>query len=454
MAQIKRCLLRGKLFRQRSSSRLREGIVLGAKTNSQGGKCSPSPRNRELPVAISYAGQVPMANGDAADARGPVSARPPSYDFLVWRKSRGFGFHLSPVASATASSARPGRAAMPASASETLRAGEQVAGEAAGNKPALEEEIPVHEEFTSICGAATQIIKCGPWKNLFEKESVPRLLFLVIPGNPGFTGYYWTFIQALYCGLNRQYPVWVVSHAGHCRVPHDMEIVEDTDVKELDDVFGLCGQTEHKLNFLRKTVPQDMKLVLIGHSIGCYIALEMIKQAPELEVIRCVMLFPTIERMAQSPQGKIMTPLLCQFRYIVYMPIYLIMLLPQKIKSILVRFVLRGLKHHDESSVMASLDLANMDCVANVMYLASQEMRKVVERDSSTIKKHLKKLTFYYGATDLWCPVQYYEEMKAEFPDGDIRLCEKGIRHAFVLEASKEVAAMVTEWVQDDLARL
>ncbi|KAL8172935.1 UNVERIFIED_CONTAM: hypothetical protein K2H54_033952 [Gekko kuhli] len=64
------------------------------------------------------------------------------------------------------------------------------------------------------------------------------------------------------------------------------------------------------------------------------------------------------------------------------------------------------------------------------------------------------KLTFYYGATDLWCPVRYYEEMKAEFPDGDIRLCEKGIRHAFVLEASKEVAAMVTEWVQDDLARL
>ncbi|XP_060089452.1 lipid droplet-associated hydrolase [Heteronotia binoei] len=332
--------------------------------------------------------------------------------------------------------------------------GEQAAGEATGNKPVLEEQIQIHDEFTSICGAPTQVLKCGPWKNLFENGTVPRLLFLVIPGNPGLAGYYRTFIQALYCDLSQQYPVWVVSHAGHCKVPHDLEVVEDTDVKELDDVFGLCGQIEHKLNFLRKNVPQDMKLVLIGHSIGCYIVLEMMKQAPELEVLRCMMLFPTIERMAQSPQGRIMTPFLCQFRYLVYMPIYLMTLLPEKIKRSVVRFVLRGLKFRDEPSVMASLDLTEMDCVANVMYLASQEMRTVVKRDSSTIRQHLNKLTFYYGATDLWCPVQYYEEMKTEFPDGDIRLCEKGIRHAFVLEASKDVAAMLTEWVQDDLARL
>nr|XP_056712737.1 lipid droplet-associated hydrolase [Euleptes europaea] len=341
---------------------------------------------------------------------------------------------------------------MPVSTSEML-GGEPGAGEA-GIKPALEEQSPVHEEFASFGGAATQVLKCGPWKNLWGNANVPRLLFLVIPGNPGFAGYYRTFIQALYVGLNRQYPVWVVSHAGHCKVPHDLEIVEEADVKELDDIFGLRGQVEHKLNFLRKKVPQNMKLVLIGHSIGCYVALEMMKQAPELEVLRCMMLFPTIERMAQSPQGKLMTPLLCQLRYVLYMPIYLVTLLPEIVKSSLVRLVLRALKFHDESTIVASVDLINMNCVANVMYLASQEMRKVVERDSTTIRQHLKKLTFYYGATDQWCPVQYYEEMKMEFPDGDIRLCEKGIRHAFVLEASEEVAAMITEWLQDDLVGL
>ncbi|XP_027747657.1 lipid droplet-associated hydrolase-like isoform X4 [Empidonax traillii] len=102
-------------------------------------------------------------------------------------------------------------------------------------------------------------------------------------GNPGLAGYYRTFIQALYCGLNQQYPVWVVSHAGHCKPPSGMEMIEDTDIKELEDVFGLNGQVEHKLNFLKKNVSKDIKLVLIAHSIGCYITLEMMKRASELQ---------------------------------------------------------------------------------------------------------------------------------------------------------------------------
>ncbi|KAF7239457.1 Lipid droplet-associated hydrolase [Varanus komodoensis] len=91
---------------------------------------------------------------------------------------------------------------------------------------------------------------------------------------------------------------------------------------------------------------------------------------------------------------------------------------------------------------------------ANVMYLGSEEMRMITERNSAIIRQHLKKLTFYYGTGDRWCPVQFYEEMKMEFPDGDIRLCEKGIPHAFVSTFPKEVAEMVIDWVQDDLARL
>lgn len=52
--------------------------------------------------------------------------------------------------------------------------------------------------------------------------------FFFLAGNPGLAGYYRTFIQALYCGLNQQYPVWVVSHAGHCKPPSGMEMIEGT----------------------------------------------------------------------------------------------------------------------------------------------------------------------------------------------------------------------------------
>ncbi len=59
---------------------------------------------------------------------------------------------------------------------------------------------------------------------------------------------------------------------------------KDASVTEKEDVFGLNGQIEHKLTFLRKHVPRDTNLLLIGHSIGCYIILDMMKRDPELKV--------------------------------------------------------------------------------------------------------------------------------------------------------------------------
>lgn len=47
-----------------------------------------------------------------------------------------------------------------------------------------EEPVPLHEEFIYCCGAATHVLKCGPWKDLSNDESknLPRLLFMIIPG--------------------------------------------------------------------------------------------------------------------------------------------------------------------------------------------------------------------------------------------------------------------------------
>lgn len=53
-------------------------------------------------------------------------------------------------------------------------------------------------------------------------------------------------------------------------------------------MFGLNGQVEHKLAFIRTHVPQGTNLILVGHSIGCYIILEMMKRSPELKVCMLV----------------------------------------------------------------------------------------------------------------------------------------------------------------------
>ncbi|XP_028294410.1 lipid droplet-associated hydrolase [Gouania willdenowi] len=304
-----------------------------------------------------------------------------------------------------------------------------------------------HTHFDYCCGVATEVLKFGS----LHLRSEHKVLFLIIPGNPGVVGFYKTFMQTLHSMFEYRHPVWAVSHAGHCQPPAPMDMVEDADSAAEGDPFGLNGQIQHKLVFIRKHVPRETSLVLVGHSIGCYIILEIIKRDPELKVLKALMLFPTIERMALSPQGKLMTPLLCNFRFIAYLPLFLLSLLPEGLKARLIRAALGSIPSLDQFVVQPTVGLLSGDCAANAMYMGAQEMRKVLERDNTTIRNNLDKLIFYYGATDHWCPVQYYHDIKQDLPNGDFRLCEHGYRHAFVLDAGQEVAKMVVEWIRRDL---
>ena len=81
------------------------------------------------------------------------------------------------------------------------------------------------------------------------------------------------------------------------------------------DFCTLQGQVEHKLRYIDEFIPRQAKLVLIGHSIGCYIILHMLEQLPRDRILICPLLFPTVERMAESPKGFYFTPLLKFFRY-------------------------------------------------------------------------------------------------------------------------------------------
>ncbi|XP_034419462.1 lipid droplet-associated hydrolase isoform X4 [Cyclopterus lumpus] len=242
-------------------------------------------------------------------------------------------------------------------------------------------------DFIYCCGAITEVLKCGSC----QLHSGHKVLFLIIPGNPGVVGFYRTFIQTIHSMFGYHYPVWAVSHAGHCVPPDSMDMVEDVSSAAERDVFGLNGQIEHKLAFLRRHVPSETSLVLVGHSIGCYIILDIMKRNPKLKIIKAIMLFPTIERMAETPQGKVMTPVLCHMRYVAYLPLFLLSLLPEGLKASLIKLVFGSIRSLDHTVVQPTVGLLNGDCAVNAMYMGGQEMRKVLERDNITIKKNLEK---------------------------------------------------------------
>jgi len=50
-------------------------------------------------------------------------------------------------------------------------------------------------------------------------------------------------------------------------------------------VFTVTGQIEHKLSFINRFVPDDVKIVLIGHSIGAHVVLEMLDILPSERVL-------------------------------------------------------------------------------------------------------------------------------------------------------------------------
>lgn len=74
-------------------------------------------------------------------------------------------------------------------------------------------------------------------------------------------------------------------------------------------LYDLQQQIDHKANIIRNYVPANCRVHVIGHSFGAKVALELLKM-PELEkqIIKCYMLFPTIERIGDTRNARFIRP--------------------------------------------------------------------------------------------------------------------------------------------------
>ncbi|KAK7795977.1 hypothetical protein U0070_022696 [Myodes glareolus] len=110
----------------------------------------------------------------------------------------------------------------------------------------------------------------------------------------------------------------------------------------------------------------------------------------KINVIHSFLLFPTIERMAETPNGRIATPLLCWFRYALYATGYLLLKpCPEIIKSFIIKKALEKLNFTCEIPLKNFL---HPFCLANAAYLGSQEMMQVGKRDDEAIQELLPKV--------------------------------------------------------------
>lgn len=311
----------------------------------------------------------------------------------------------------------------------------------------LNEPQFLHQDVVPVDNIPTKVITCGRW--LDEKLPVnEKLLIIVIPGNPGAIEYYEEFVCSLYEGLQRAVPIWAVSHAGHTGLSPEQNT--GPQIGDHEEFYNLEGQIQHKIAFISQYVPADRDLILVGHSIGAYIILELFKRIPQLRVIRAFLLFPTIERMALTPQGQWMSLLVNYLKYPMLMGVYAASYLGESAQKGLVSWYLRG-RCIPECVIRAALYMFRPECVRAVVVMAKDEFETVQALDVDNIQANLKRVTFYYGATDPWCPASFCQDLKDIFPDGDVRLCQNNFHHAFVLDNGKEMAALLAAWILEGI---
>ncbi|XP_015436696.1 PREDICTED: lipid droplet-associated hydrolase [Dufourea novaeangliae] len=297
----------------------------------------------------------------------------------------------------------------------------------------------------------TQVITEGRWVEEGLLGYGKKDVVVVIPGNPGIPEFYEGFIKSLKTKLPTETPVWVIGHAGHVQPPNNLTITMPSD-STWTEHYSLIAQLEHKKSFIKKYVPEDAKLHLIGHSIGSWIVLHMLEDdSISKRVKKCYLLFPTIEHMATSSNGQFFTKIVSHIAFFLIFLCWILSCLPISLQLFAVNIFapLYGIPRKCTKAVHQLLNPRNLK---NVFRMANEEMQIVKERDDHILVKHADKLWFYYGNCDGWTPVQYYRNMKSKHPNMNAELCKHGYHHSFVLQFDKEMGYIVGNLISENIS--
>lgn len=178
--------------------------------------------------------------------------------------------------------------------------------------------------------------------------------------------------------------------------------------------------------------------------------LEMLKNEEiKRKIKRCYLLFPTVERMAASPNGFFFTKIVSPAYFILRLVVCLLNMFPSILKTLLIYlyFVIFSIPKYFLGTSQKYFNTVTMD---KVVFLARKEMDEVRALDAETIKENVKLLKFYYGSSDGWAPKKYFHQLKKMIPDVDAELDNKNISHAFVLRSSEEMGKITADWINSD----
>ncbi|KAK5651459.1 hypothetical protein OQA88_12466 [Cercophora sp. LCS_1] len=145
-----------------------------------------------------------------------------------------------------------------------------------------------------------------------------RFLIYILPGNPGLISFYEPFAVALKRELQqlpatseltaiiggKSYRGFEISSADLSAAKGPLGLAE-TVVTAEDDLESLVGSLP--------ATAKKTKIILLGHSVGAYIVMELLRRQAErdkreeIDIIGGIMVCPTITHVAKSRTGRILS---------------------------------------------------------------------------------------------------------------------------------------------------
>ncbi|XP_064480277.1 lipid droplet-associated hydrolase-like isoform X2 [Ornithodoros turicata] len=311
-------------------------------------------------------------------------------------------------------------------------------------EPALEETVSVAYSYQIVNRVPTKLLVVGTSR--LDTDCISPLLVL-IPGNLGIIDYYEEFLKEIYQACGGAVHVCGISHAGHDQVPRPLS---SPDFSANPELYGLDGQIQHKLSFLDENIPVNRPILLVGHSVGAYVILQIMEKRPQMHIVHSFLLFPVFELFSKTPNAQALLGHLTLLKIGIWIVVHLLMVIPVLLKALFIKYYFCDLPSKRRTCAeRATLVFLAPAVFSLVVFMAFQEVDQVQERNNEVILTFLPRLTFYYGSSDMWCPKQFYMDMKEAFPSADLHMCAHNLSHAFVLGDTSVVSTFVASKMKD-----
>jgi len=279
----------------------------------------------------------------------------------------------------------------------------------------------------------------------WSSHGVCKAVILFLPGNPGLLGFYIPFLSAIHARDTSG----ALAIFGHAHLGHTPDIEDLTQRHADSSLFAQVESAVEALDAIKNSFGSKTKVVIIGHSVGAWIALQVLKARPD-DVSAEFLLFPTICHIRETPNGRRLAWLFRHpFRRIVSTSSYITRLLPDAILSLLFPawpstqlLVLRSLLNSPES-------------IHACLTMADEEMKAIHDLDIDLLWEHRHRLSMYFSDQDEWVGEQRNVITRCFRADpGDIRVVhgQHDIPHAFCINHSNDIAMQCHQWLSETLA--